>query len=208
MTVSDRSLPHDPYNIIITGVGGQGNVMASRVLGTMLVTEGYHVTIGETFGPSQRGGSVMSHLRISRTSSWSPQIPEYGAHLIASLEPAEATRVFAQYGNPDVIVLCNTRPIYPVTVIRGEASYPSVDDIQRSLSTLAADTTFIDATDEAQKLGNSILANIILLGAICGKRVLPIDREGFRKAISERVKEEQIAVNVRAFDLGAELSSR
>ena len=68
-------IPRDPYNLIITGVGGQGNVIASRMIGDMLVRTGYRVTIGETFGVSQRGGSVMSHMRISRASAWSPRTP-------------------------------------------------------------------------------------------------------------------------------------
>ena len=69
-----QKLPCDPYNVIITGVGGQGNVMASKVVGNMLSQKGFRITIGETFGASQRGGSVMSHLRISRGRSWSPLI--------------------------------------------------------------------------------------------------------------------------------------
>jgi len=81
-------LAKDPYNLIITGVGGQGNVMASRVLGNMMVKGGFHVTIGETFGASQRGGSVMSHLRISKEGSWSPQIPRGQADFIIALEPS------------------------------------------------------------------------------------------------------------------------
>ena len=76
------SLVKDPTNIIITGVGGQGNVMASRVLAGMLVNAGYVVTIGETFGMSQRGGSVMSHLRVSSTSVLSPQIPQGRADIL------------------------------------------------------------------------------------------------------------------------------
>ena len=90
----------DPYNVIITGVGGQGNVMASRVLGNMLSVKGLQITIGETFGASQRGGSVMSHLRISAGSTWSPQIPEGCAHMVVALEPIEALRVLMVYGNP------------------------------------------------------------------------------------------------------------
>ena len=78
--MNNVSLPYDPYNVIITGVGGQGNVMASRVVGIMLSRQGLQVTIGETFGASQRGGSVMSHLRISTGSSWSPQIPKGRCH--------------------------------------------------------------------------------------------------------------------------------
>ena len=79
----EENLLKDPYNIIITGVGGQGNVMSSRILGNMLVDRGYHVTIGETFGASQRGGSVMSHMRVSKKSIWSPQIPEYRADTVS-----------------------------------------------------------------------------------------------------------------------------
>ncbi|HPQ44086.1 MAG TPA: indolepyruvate oxidoreductase subunit beta [Syntrophales bacterium] len=199
------SLERDPYNIIITGVGGQGNVMASRILGSMLVGKGYYVTIGETFGPSQRGGSVMSHLRISRKSTWSPQIPAHRADLIASLEPAEAVRVMAQYGNPDVYILCNSRPIYPVTVTRGDEEYPSVADIKASLRSLASHTIFIDATEEAQKLGNTIFANIILLGAMYGTHLLPLEREDFVEAISQRFRKDQIEINLTAFDRGCEL---
>ena len=75
----------DPYNLIIAGVGGQGNVLASRVVGDMIIHQGYRVTIGETFGASQRGGSVMSHLRISAQSGCSPQIPKGKAHMVVAL---------------------------------------------------------------------------------------------------------------------------
>ena len=203
--MSDTRLPHDPYNVIITGVGGQGNVLASRVLGSMLVDKGFFVTIGETFGPSQRGGSVMSHLRISKTSVWSPQMPGFRAHIIASLEPIEAIRVLALYGNPEATILCNTRPIYPVPVIRGEEEYPSMETIRKELRSLVPDTLFIDATEEAQKLGSPILANIIMLGAVCGTGVFPVDRHDFRTTISERVKRDQVDINISAFDIGAGL---
>jgi len=99
------TLAKEPTNIIITGVGGQGNVMASRVLAGMLVNAGFIVTIGETFGMSQRGGSVMSHLRVSSTSVLSPQIPQGRADIVIALEPVEALRVLVKYGNPAVAVL-------------------------------------------------------------------------------------------------------
>ena len=91
MAVSS-GLSADPYNLIITGVGGQGNVLASRMVGNMLSRLGLFVTIGETFGASQRGGSVMSHLRISTRSCLSPQIPRGRAHSVVALEPIEALR--------------------------------------------------------------------------------------------------------------------
>ena len=80
-------LTYDPFNIIITGVGGQGNVMASRLMGNLLSSNNMYVTIGETFGASQRGGSVMSHLRVSTELNWSPQIPKGQSHLVIALEP-------------------------------------------------------------------------------------------------------------------------
>lgn len=205
--MSRTSLPYDPYNVVITGVGGQGNVLASRILGSMLVDKGFFVTIGETFGPSQRGGSVMSHLRISATSVWSPQIPGFRAHMIVSLEPVEAVRVLAQYGSPMVKIICNTRPIYPVPVIRGEEEYPSMDAIRLEMTSLAPDIRFIDATEEAQKLGNSILANIVMLGAVCATGVFPLVRGDFEKSITERVKKDQIEINLRAFDTGTRIMS-
>src|SRR5271157_6309055 len=112
-----KKILKDPMNVIITGVGGQGNVLASRVLAGMLVNSGFYVTIGETFGMSQRGGSVMSHLRISQRSIMSPQIPLGRADIIIALEPVEALRVLTKYGNPDVAVLTNSRMVYPMGVI-------------------------------------------------------------------------------------------
>jgi len=81
------ALAKDPFNVIIGGVGGQGNVLASQILGQMLVTRGYVITIGETYGASQRGGAVMSHLRLSEKHQLSPLIPEGRCDLLVSLDP-------------------------------------------------------------------------------------------------------------------------
>jgi len=206
--MNPNGLKTDPFNIIITGVGGQGNVMASRVLGSMFVNNGYYVTIGETFGASQRGGSVMSHLRISKGSSWSPQMPKGRADIIVSLEPIEAIRVLADYSNRETRVLTNTRPIYPVTVIKGEATYPSLEAMKDEVCTILPHTRFIDATEEAIKLDSPILANIIMIGAVCGMALLPLERDDFRKAIVQRVRTDQIDLNMNAFDIGFSLIKR
>ena len=129
--MEEIKLPRDPYNVIITGVGGQGNVLASKVLGNALVNKGLDVTVGETFGATQRGGSVMSHLRISAQSSWSPQIPKGMAHIVIALEPVEALRVLSVYGNPETLVITNDRPVYPVGVICGEMDYPEQADLRQ-----------------------------------------------------------------------------
>ena len=196
-------LSKDPYNIIITGVGGQGNVLGSRVLSNMLVRKGYHATIGETFGASQRGGSVMSHIRVSAKSTWSPQIPRGRADLIIALEPVEAIRVLVSYGNQKVIVLVNTRPIYPVGVIAGELEYPSLKDIKASVKELSSTALFINATDEAIKLGNPILANIIMIGAATRMFEFPIDREDFNQVILRSMPASKLDVNLKAFNMGA-----
>jgi indolepyruvate ferredoxin oxidoreductase beta subunit len=198
-------LVKDPYNLVITGVGGQGNVLGSRILSNMLVSRGYYVTIGETFGASQRGGSVMSHIRISGKCVWSPQIPRGKADLIIALEPVEALRVLMTYGNSDVKVLANTRPVYPVGVIAGELNYPSLSEIKASVKERSSIACFIDATDEAIKLGNPILANIIMIGVASRMLAFPMDRENFKDVIKKSLPATKLNVNLKAFDKGASL---
>jgi indolepyruvate ferredoxin oxidoreductase beta subunit len=199
------SLPFDPYNIIITGVGGQGNVMASRVVGNMLSRKNLNITIGETFGASQRGGSVMSHLRISAGSCWSPQIPKGRCHLVISLEPTEAIRVLVNYGNPNVRVLCNTRPVHAIGVISGEHRYPSMNEIKAWIKELSEACWFLEATEKALELGKPILGNIMMIGAAAGIGILPLDREDFEAAINQSLSREKLALNLKAYDLGFQM---
>ncbi len=198
-------LVKDPINIVITGVGGQGNVMASRVLAGMLVEEGFYVTIGETFGMSQRGGSVMSHLRVSQKSVWSPQIPLGQADIIVALEPSEALRVLSRWGNPEVAVLSNNRVVYPIGVITGEYDYPSSEKINNIFAKLTAKSWMIDATSIAIDLGNPVLSNIVMIGALAKTNLLPIDRHAFEGEINKSVAADKRGVNLAAFDAGAKM---
>lgn len=200
MTASQLSI--DPYNLIITGVGGQGNVLASRLLGRMLVAQDYYVTIGETFGASQRGGSVMSHLRISTRSAWSPQIPHGRAHMVIAIEPSEAFRVLAVYGNAEVQVIWNTRPIHPVSVITGQAVYPSLEEITQGLSELSAQNWRLEATAQAQTMGNPILGNIMMVGALSAVSDLPLGPDIFETAIAEMMPPANVPINLEAFAWG------
>jgi indolepyruvate ferredoxin oxidoreductase, beta subunit len=201
-------LVKDPYNVVLTGVGGQGNVIASRMLGNIFARKGYYITIGETFGASQRGGSVMSHLRISLRSIWSPQIPKGKADLIVALEPIEALRVIAAYGKPGVKVLSNTRPVHTVGVIAGDQAYPSLDELKTTLAQLTDELCFVEATDEALKLGKPILSSVIMLGAIAGLKVLPFDTADFREVAAETLKGDNLEMNVKVFDLGKRLAGQ
>jgi indolepyruvate ferredoxin oxidoreductase beta subunit len=204
MMMEMLQLPRDPYNIIITGVGGQGNVMASRVLSTMLVNRGFMTTIGETFGASQRGGAVMSHIRVSSKGTWSPQIPKGKADVVIALEPVEAIRVLATYGHPGIVVLANTRPVYPVGVITGELDYPSEEEIRASLRELSASLWMIDATDQAIRLGNPILANIVMLGALASRGELAVTLDDFKTVMQQTLSGDKLDMNLKAFVLGME----
>jgi indolepyruvate ferredoxin oxidoreductase beta subunit len=203
--MSANQLRQDPYNLIITGVGGQGNVLSSRMLGNMLTRNGYYITIGETFGASQRGGSVMSHVRISQHSAWSPQIPGGKAHLVIALEPSEAFRVLSAYGNPATLLIWNTRPIYPVSVISGETPYPGQTEIRQRLAELTERNWSLNATEKAMNLGNAIFANIIMLGALAKLGLLPFSREDFTEVLTSTLPSDKVSINLDAFDSAADL---
>ncbi len=200
--MADIKLKCDPYNLIITGVGGQGNVMTSRAVGNMLSQLGLFVTIGETFGASQRGGSVMSHLRISAKGSWSPQIPLGSAHMIVSMEPSETIRVLKDFGNPEVKVISNTRPFYPVGVISGQITYPSDEEIKTWIDEMSSEYWLLNATDEAVKIGNPVLGNVVMAGALAGTGDLPLDRDIFELIMSTNFSGDKMKMNLEAYDFG------
>jgi len=195
----------EPYNVIVTGVGGQGNVVASQLIGAVLVDLGYKVTIGETYGASQRGGSVMSHVRMSKTHQYGPLIPPRSADLVMALEPSEAARVLGQFGNPSTVSVVNTRPVHPVDVISGNQPYPDLDDLLEKIKSLSSLAYFIQATDSALELGSLILANIILIGAVAGAKLLPVTEENLAKAITDYMSADKVEINLKAFRLGMEM---
>ncbi len=201
----ENALKCDPYNLIIAGVGGQGNVLASRVVGDMMIHQGYKVTIGETFGASQRGGSVMSHLRISARGGFSPQMPKGKANMVVALEPMEAIRVLGTYGNPQVKMLCNTRPIQSVGVICGDQVYPETKQIVQWIESLTADAKFFDTTHEAAKLGNPIFGNIMAVGALAATGDLPMSLKVFKDIISKKIPADKVEVNLKAYQIGRSL---
>jgi indolepyruvate ferredoxin oxidoreductase beta subunit len=204
--MGSHELPKDPYNVIIAGVGGQGNVLASRLIGRILNVKGYEITIGETFGASQRGGSVMSHLRVSKDRMWSPQIPKGEADLVIAIEPSEALRVMADYGSPRVIALVNDRPVHSTAVISGREKYPELNDLEKAIRELSAEAWLLSATDEAMVLGKAIYTNIIMVGALSGIDLLPVDREAFETVFSNTMTPDKLAVNLKAFDIGFQMT--
>jgi indolepyruvate ferredoxin oxidoreductase beta subunit len=194
----------DPFNVIIGGVGGQGNVLASQILGEMLVSQGYVITIGETYGASQRGGAVMSHLRISGKDQFSPLIPEGQCDLLVALEPVEGLRILDHYGNPRVMTLLNTRPIYPIDAISGNTTYPEVSKVISKIKELSRRVWTLNATEVALEMGDPIFSNIVMLGALCAVDVLPIRRKEFELVIQDLLPARTLDENMKAFDRGGE----
>ena len=198
----------DPLNVIVTGVGGQGNVLISELFGKALVKRGHHVTIGETYGASQRGGAVMSHLRISKQEQYGPLIPEGQADVVLGLEPVETMRVLAQYGNPGVVVIANSRPVYTMAVTTGAAEYPGTEEIERTLKELSSTAWLINATEIALEMGASILTNTIMAGALVGSQALPLEPEDLEAELRDSLPSDRLELNLQAARRGLEEASR
>jgi indolepyruvate ferredoxin oxidoreductase, beta subunit len=194
--------PNFSYNLIITGVGGQGNVLSSQLIGQAFVRKGYFVTIGETYGASQRGGSVMSHIRISSRKQLSPLIPKGKADIVIALEPVEALRVITHYGNPETVAIVNPRPVYPVDVSSGDEKYPAREEIQKALAHLCRKVYYIPATEKALAMGSAILGNMIMIGALLAAKLLPLPEEDFCRILAETFRENRLTINLQALAEG------
>ncbi len=192
-------------NLIITGVGGQGNVLASQILGNAAVYRGLHVSIGETFGLSQRGGAVMSHIRLSEDPGYSPLIAPNRAHIIVGLEPLEALRITQEYGNEDTLFIVNSRPIYPLNVIAGDAKYPDVLWIREVLEQCSRKLYWLEGTQIAIELGGPIMLNMVMLGALCAVDSFPLLAEDIKAVLGNIFPEKKLEPNYRALEMGEEL---
>ena len=192
----------DPLNLIICGVGGQGNILLSGLVGSALIRKGYHVAIGETFGAAQRGGAVFSSVRISSKKSYGPLIPEGKAHLILGLEPLETLRILQKYGNSETICITNTYPVFPIGVLARKEEYPDHDQLKRTTESLSKFAWFIDATSIALELGAKIATNIVMMGALIGSAQLPLARKDIEDGMRDIFPPERMELNLKALELG------
>lgn len=194
----------DPLNLVICGVGGQGNILISRLLGRVLSQKGYLVNIGETFGAAQRGGPVYSNLRVSRRNHYGPLTPEGRGHYILSLEPLEALRSLSLYGNPGVIVVSNSEPYYPVGVLSRRLEYPDLEKLKAAVVKLSQKAAFVDATAMALGLGAPIAANIIMLGALIGGGLDLLTLDEMEAVVEQTFPGEKGELNLKALRMGFE----
>ncbi|UCC60824.1 MAG: indolepyruvate oxidoreductase subunit beta [Dehalococcoidia bacterium] len=193
------ALDKDPLNLIITGVGGQGNVLASQIVASAGIKEGLYVTVGETYGASQRGGPVMSHVRFSTKAQCSPLISEGQADIVVGLEPVEALRVMAEFGNPRTRVIVSPRPIYPVWVLSGQATYPPVEEVLKTLEELAETVQVAKVSGGGEA---PVGMNVLMVGALAASGLLPIPIETYEEAMREILAPKDLDTNLQIFKKG------
>ncbi|HET6452179.1 MAG TPA: indolepyruvate oxidoreductase subunit beta [Spirochaetia bacterium] len=192
----------DTTGIVMVGVGGQGILLAAQITARAALASGFDVKTNEVHGMAQRGGSVVAQIRFG-TRVFSPLVPEGSAQVLASLERIEALR-FASYLAADGLAVVSSQAIVPVTVSSGKAVYPA--DAEQRLRAAFRRLAYVDAIAVAEKLCDSRVANVILLGAM--STALPLPRESWAEAISQCVKPAFREINLRAFDEGAALAAR
>jgi len=194
-------MKQNPLNIIITGVGGQGNILASAILASTAVQDGLNVSVGETYGASQRGGAVTSHVRLYEKDQCGPLIPEGKAHLILGFEPVECLRSIGVFGNQDTKVIVNPKPVYPVDVLSGEATYPRVEEVLRATKELVDKVYVVEAAKIAMEAGNVVLQNIVMAGCLIGLELTPLTTESAKDVIKE-IFPNKTESYLKAFELG------
>ncbi len=194
-------------NIIVTGVGGQGNVLASQIIATAAVESGFQVVVGETFGASQRGGSVMSHIRVCHDTVYGPLIPKGQATVILGFEPLESFRTLKAYGSQNTIVLTNLRTNYPLSVLLGESAYPGQDNLIAALSSMSAKLITVEATKLAIEIGAPMATNMLMTGAFAALQAIPVDINIYCKVIESLFAGEVLKLNRTAFEKGVAITS-
>ena len=183
-------------NIMIVGVGGQGSLLASKLLGHLLLKKGYDVKVSEVHGMSQRGGSVVTYVRYGE-KVFSPIIDKGEADFIVSFEPLEAAR-WISYLKKDGCVVTNTVQTDPMTVITGAAEYPS--DIVSKISATGVKTDALNCLELAAQAGSVKAVNLVLLGRL--SHYFDFDKSDWEEAIEACVPAKFLELNKKAFDLG------
>ncbi len=184
------------YNILICGVGGQGTLLASKILGEYALLKGMDAKLSEVHGMSQRGGSVVTYVKIGEKIN-SPILFTKQADIIMSFETLEAMR-YAEILKDDGVILYNSQRIMPMTVVSGAAVYPA--DIEQQIAAKTPNACKIDAFSLAKEAGNELTANTVMIGALT--KSLDLCKETMLLAIKNLVKPKIYEVNEKAFMLG------
>ena len=193
------------YTIQIVGVGGQGVLLASMVLGTAAMKAGHKAAMSEVHGMAQRGGSVISTLRFG-TDVISPLESTGGADVIMGFEPVETCRNLT-LGNKDTFILMNLDPLYPSMVAAGFEEYPDIDGLISSVKKITNNLRTIDATKIAMSAGKAVAANAVMIGAVAATEGFPLSKDLLKEVLLEIVPEKFRELNSKAFDMGYDATS-
>ncbi len=187
-------------NILIVGVGGQGTLLASKVMGKVFLASGYDVKVSEVHGMSQRGGSVVTYVRYG-DEVYSTLIDKGEADILLSFEALEAAR-WLPYLKKDGVVITNTQRLNPMSVVMGKATYP--DDILEKIKAAGVNPVEADALALAEEAGSAKSVNVVLLG-IAAKHI-GLDKQLWLDAVKSTVPPKTVDMNVAAFEKGYELN--
>ena len=188
------------FNVLITGVGGQGVILMSELLGNAAVKEGLKVRGSEVLGMAVRGGPVISMIRLG-DEVYGPLIPMGKGDVLVGMEPSEALRNIT-YLSESSSVIVDINKVVPTTVLIGKSNYPSLEEIVEKLREVAGRVVTLDAAQIAEEAGSPLTANIVLLGALFGTGQVPIKVETIKEQIRARFPAKVAPVNIKAFDLG------
>ncbi len=189
-------------NIMIAGVGGQGTLLASKLLGSLLIGQGYDVKVSEVHGMAQRGGSVVTYVRYGERVA-SPIIDRGEADILVAFELLEAAR-WAGYLRPEGVLIANTQQILPMPVITGAAVYP--EDLAERLREGCGRAVLVDALAPAEEAGSAKAVNVVLMGIL--STVLGIPEAAWMAALERQLKPALVEMNKKAFYIGRAMAER
>ena len=185
--------------VVFIGVGGQGNLLASRLLGEVALSLDIPCVVSEIHGMAQRGRIVESAVLLGDVTS--PIVSDGEADVLIGFEPLETLRALGKC-NKDTVVITNTHPLPPFTVSVGQGTYPRVGDILNMIGSKAKKVIALDGNAMAEKAGNPLSLNMVMLGALIGSGTVPVGAEDMKKTISTSTKKAFLESNLKAFDLG------
>ncbi len=174
------------FNILIAGVGGQGNLVCGRALAQAAILHGKRPVLGDTFGASRRGGSVLSHLRIS-DGDMGPLVPRGHADVIVGMEPVEGLRAATQFASQKTIAVISTAPVHSPATRSGEYEYPQIERIEGALKNLCSAIYSFDPKSALDRIGTYRVLNVFMLGVLVGLNVTPLSREEIESGIQKVV---------------------
>jgi indolepyruvate ferredoxin oxidoreductase beta subunit len=190
------------FNIVLAGVGGQGTLLASEALGMAAVKDALNVRVSEIHGMAQRGGAVVTTVRIG-DNVLAPTVLEGQADVLLGFEPFETVRNL-KYASGKTLVIMNTEKIPPTELAAKNVKYPGLDQIVQKVHLFTEKVVLIDAAQLAKKAGSSLTQNVVLLGALAGTGMLPVKKQSLIEAVRELVPTKHVEINLKAFELGYE----